>query len=190
VLQDLHVSVQALLQQTPSTQNPLPQSPAHPQAAPLAPLILLVPLQAAGASAPPSGTDPSARSALEWLPHPAATRPTHPTTTAPKNRAARKLIISAKRKPGSSAGKTRARLRHVIVSIARCRQALPSANAACPPAMSKSRAFGGLAALLFLAGLTWAGLLSGCTPQTYTDRNFGTNLGADFVAPPADAGAD
>ncbi len=40
VLQDLHVSVQALLQQTPSTQNPLAQSPPHPHAAPLAPLIL------------------------------------------------------------------------------------------------------------------------------------------------------
>ena len=55
VLQDLHVSVQALLQQTPSTQNPLAQSPAHPQAAPLAPFILLVPLQAtADTSLPPS----------------------------------------------------------------------------------------------------------------------------------------
>lgn len=95
VLQDLHVSVHALLQQTPSTQNPLAQSPAHPHAAPLAPFILLVPLQATvGASPPPSWTDPSARSAVEWLLHPAAKRPTHPTATAPKSRAARKLIIS------------------------------------------------------------------------------------------------
>jgi hypothetical protein len=66
VLQDLHVSVHALLQQTPSTQNPLAQSPSHPHAAPLAPLILLVPLQATtGASLPPSWTDSSARRALE-----------------------------------------------------------------------------------------------------------------------------
>jgi hypothetical protein len=36
VLHDLQVSLQALSQQIPSTQNPLPQSAAHPQAAPLA----------------------------------------------------------------------------------------------------------------------------------------------------------
>jgi hypothetical protein len=35
VLQDLQVSVQALLQQTPSTQKPLAQSALQPQAAPL-----------------------------------------------------------------------------------------------------------------------------------------------------------
>ena len=55
-------------------------------------------------------------------------------------------------------------------------------------AMAKSTAFGGLAVLVFLTGLMSATLLSGCTPETYTDQNFGTNLGADFVAPPADAG--
>jgi hypothetical protein len=54
--------------------------------------------------------------------------------------------------------------------------------------MAKSTAFGGLAVLVFLTGLASASLLSGCTPETYTDQNFGTNLGADFVAPPADAG--
>jgi hypothetical protein len=56
--------------------------------------------------------------------------------------------------------------------------------------MAKSKALGGWAALVFLAGLTSAGLLSGCTPETYTDKNFGTNLGADFVAPPVDAGGN
>jgi hypothetical protein len=39
VLHDLQVSPQALLQQTPSTQNPLVQSAPHPQAVPLAPLV-------------------------------------------------------------------------------------------------------------------------------------------------------
>jgi hypothetical protein len=56
--------------------------------------------------------------------------------------------------------------------------------------MAKSMAFGGVAALVVLAGLTSASLLIGCTPETYTDQNFGTNLGADFVAPPADAGGN
>jgi len=53
VLQDLHVSVQALLQQTPSTQNPLSQSPAQPQAVPLVFLVAASCVQAT-ASAPPS----------------------------------------------------------------------------------------------------------------------------------------
>jgi hypothetical protein len=53
VLQDLQVSVQALLQQTPSTQKPLAQSPAQAQVTPLALCMLLVLLQAT-----PS-TDPS-----------------------------------------------------------------------------------------------------------------------------------
>jgi hypothetical protein len=97
-LHDLQVSVQALLQQTPSTQNPLVQSPSQPQAAPFAALILLVPLQATvGASPPPSCTDASARGALEWLPHPATKMkrliPAHPIATPPRARAARKPII-------------------------------------------------------------------------------------------------
>jgi hypothetical protein len=50
---DLHVSVQALLQQTPSTQNPLAQSPAQPHAVPLARLLPPSRPQAT-ASAPPS----------------------------------------------------------------------------------------------------------------------------------------
>jgi hypothetical protein len=37
VLHDLQVSPHALLQQTPSTQNPLAQSAAHAQAVPLVP---------------------------------------------------------------------------------------------------------------------------------------------------------
>jgi hypothetical protein len=36
VLHDLQLSVQAVLQQTPSTQNPVAQSAAQPQAAPFA----------------------------------------------------------------------------------------------------------------------------------------------------------
>jgi hypothetical protein len=115
VLHDLHVSVQALLQQTPSTQNPLAQSPSHPQAVPLVPLILLVPLQVTIAL-PLSWTDPSALGALEWLPHPATKSPTHPTTTTPTSRAARKLTMSRECKPGSSLGKTRAGLRQLIAT--------------------------------------------------------------------------
>jgi hypothetical protein len=108
VLQDLHVSVQALLQQTPSTQNPLAQSPPHPHAAPLAPLILLVPLQATGrASLPPSWTDASL-GPPERRPHAAGPRPTQQTATTPKSRAARKLSIWTNVKPRSSPGKRRA----------------------------------------------------------------------------------
>lgn len=53
VLQALQVSVQAVLQQTPSTQKPLEQSPAQPHACPLVLCIAFVPVQAtrAGASA-------------------------------------------------------------------------------------------------------------------------------------------
>jgi hypothetical protein len=39
VLHDLQVSLQALLQQTPSTQNPLAQAAPHAHAAPLAALV-------------------------------------------------------------------------------------------------------------------------------------------------------
>lgn len=56
--------------------------------------------------------------------------------------------------------------------------------------MAKSTALGGLAVLVFLTGLASTSLLIGCTPETYTDQNFGTNLGADFVAPAADAGSN
>jgi hypothetical protein len=54
VLHALQVSVQALLQHTPSTQNPLAQSAVHPQAAPFA---LPAPPSArqAAPSCPPSG---------------------------------------------------------------------------------------------------------------------------------------
>ena len=60
VLQDLQVPVQALLQQRPSTQKPLAQSPAQPQARPLALCMSPVLLQATDPwstepSAPPSG---------------------------------------------------------------------------------------------------------------------------------------
>jgi hypothetical protein len=68
VLQALQVSVHALLQQTPSTQNPLTQSPPQAQAAPLGWLILLVPEHATtGASTDASGFVPG-----EWPPHPMA----------------------------------------------------------------------------------------------------------------------
>jgi hypothetical protein len=57
VLHALQVSAQAVLQQRPSTQNPLVQSPPQPQACPFAFFIPPVPLQAtsACASTPPSG---------------------------------------------------------------------------------------------------------------------------------------
>jgi hypothetical protein len=53
VLQDLQVSVQAVLQQTPSTQWPLPQSLSQPQ---ISPLVFCVPASCVHAppSAPPS----------------------------------------------------------------------------------------------------------------------------------------
>ena len=41
-------------------------------------------------------------------------------------------------------------------------------------------------ALVFLVAL--AGLA--CDPTPSVDRNFDSSLGADFVAPPADAGSD
>ena len=50
--------------------------------------------------------------------------------------------------------------------------------------MTRSTAFGGLVALVLTTALG-----GGCQPETYVDQNFGTNLGADFVAPPRDAGA-
>jgi hypothetical protein len=56
VLHALHVSAQAVLQQTPSTQNPLVQSPPHPHASPFAFFIPpLHPTSPCGASAPESG---------------------------------------------------------------------------------------------------------------------------------------
>jgi hypothetical protein len=60
VLHALHDSLQAALQQTPSTQNPLVQSPPHPHACPFAFFIPPAPLQAtsACASTPPSGGAP------------------------------------------------------------------------------------------------------------------------------------
>ena len=57
VLQALHVSLQAVLQQTPSAQKPLAQSPSQPQAAPF---VFLVPASCvhATASAPASCLPP------------------------------------------------------------------------------------------------------------------------------------
>ena len=46
VLQDLQVSVQALLQQRPSTQKPLAQSPGQPHACPFVLWIAFAPVQA------------------------------------------------------------------------------------------------------------------------------------------------
>ena len=53
VLQDLQVSLQAVLQQTPSTQNPVSQSLSQPQAVPLVFLVDASCVQAT-ASTPPS----------------------------------------------------------------------------------------------------------------------------------------
>ncbi len=50
--------------------------------------------------------------------------------------------------------------------------------------MRRSTVFGGVAALALASALG-----AGCQPDTYVDKNFGTNLGADFVAPPKDAAA-
>jgi hypothetical protein len=62
VLQDLQVSVQALVQQTPSTQKPLVQSALQPQAAPL---VLRAPPSAHDfPSTPPSTLAPPP----PWLP--------------------------------------------------------------------------------------------------------------------------
>jgi hypothetical protein len=71
VLHALHVAAQAVLQQTPSTQNPLTQSPPQPQAWPLASCIPPVPLHAT--SAAPSV--PASRAGA-WL-------PVHATSDAP-----------------------------------------------------------------------------------------------------------
>ena len=65
VLQDLQVPVQALLQQRPSTQKPLAQSPAQPQARPLALCMSPVLLQATD---PPSDEPSVPPSALGGLP--------------------------------------------------------------------------------------------------------------------------
>jgi hypothetical protein len=81
VSQALQVSAHGVLQQTPSMQNPLTQSPPHPHACPLAFFMPPVPLHAtsAGTSAPASGAAPPLA-----LPHavaptlmPSATTTTH-----------------------------------------------------------------------------------------------------------------
>jgi hypothetical protein len=36
---------------------------------------------------------------------------------------------------------------------------------------------------MLLTGALTGALASGCDPSTYTDVSFGTNLGADYVAP-------
>jgi hypothetical protein len=70
-LQDLHVSVQALSQQRPSTQNPLWQSASQPHALPLAPwvpsLCAQIWMVSTGASAAPSALGLTGRP-----PHPSA----------------------------------------------------------------------------------------------------------------------
>jgi hypothetical protein len=81
VLHDLHASPHELLQQTPSMQNPLWQSPAQPHAWPLGRRMPFVPVHAVtGPASPPSGPppllvppqEPSARMA------PSRTAATHP----------------------------------------------------------------------------------------------------------------
>ena len=77
VLHDLHVSLHAVLQQTPSAQNPLEQSPPHPHPCPLAFFIAPVPLHA---TAPIASMPPSSAGAL--FPHAptAVTATTSPTS--------------------------------------------------------------------------------------------------------------
>jgi hypothetical protein len=64
----LQVSSQAELQQTPSTQNPLWQSPPHPHAWPIA-LGAALGVQVAGGASPPSGVT----LVVPPPPHPVAT---------------------------------------------------------------------------------------------------------------------
>jgi hypothetical protein len=81
-LHALHVSVQALSQQTPSAQNPLSQSAAHPQAWPFATLPAFPPLHEI--SAPPSPRAARLSAALPPVvrPQAAARMPTIRRTTA------------------------------------------------------------------------------------------------------------
>ena len=73
VLQDLQVPVQALLQQRPSTQKPLAQSPAQPQARPLALCMSPVLLQATDPWSTEPSAPPSAFGGLAlWLWQPAS----------------------------------------------------------------------------------------------------------------------
>jgi len=65
VLQDLQVSVQALLQQTPSTQNSLAQSVSQPQAAPL---VLRAPPSPQDLLSGPPSTLPPPPPWLLWQP--------------------------------------------------------------------------------------------------------------------------
>jgi hypothetical protein len=67
VLQDLQVSVQALLQQTLSTQKPLAQSPAQPQAIPLPLCMAFVLLQVTAGPSAARSMPPSPGGLLPWL---------------------------------------------------------------------------------------------------------------------------
>jgi hypothetical protein len=48
--------------------------------------------------------------------------------------------------------------------------------------MAQAAKWAGWSAML-LTGAIAGALASGCDPSTYTDVNFGTNVGADYVAP-------
>jgi hypothetical protein len=82
VLQDLQLSVQALLQQTPSTQKSLVQSASQPQAVPL--VLRAPPSPHALPSWPPSTLAPPPPPWLLWQPAPAKA-----DTIASANRAGR-----------------------------------------------------------------------------------------------------
>jgi len=95
-LQAMHVPVQAVLQQRPSTQNPLRQSPSQLQVSPVIPAPAPAPLaveQVCGLSAPPSdggGLLPPEP------PHPSAPTPSAITTTAAPTSAPRRAIVAAR----------------------------------------------------------------------------------------------
>jgi hypothetical protein len=99
VLQDLQVPVQALLQHRPSTQKPLAQSPAQPQARPLALCMSPVLLQATvPTSGEPPSTPPSGLGALPlWLWQPASA-----TARSTETASAGRTLRSGGRRPDCS----------------------------------------------------------------------------------------
>jgi hypothetical protein len=84
VLHALHVSAHAELQQRPSTQNPLVQSPPHPHACPFAFFIPPEPLQA---TSPPVPSIPESGGAVFFPPHPITA-----TTTTTQSHAFQRII--------------------------------------------------------------------------------------------------
>jgi len=102
VLQDLQVSVQALLQQTLSTQKPLAQSPEQPQATPLVlrmPFVLLHMTGGPPSVAPSEPPSPLGLPPLLWQP-PATTAAARMTAAAQTPR--RKADLNAGCRPECS----------------------------------------------------------------------------------------